>query len=648
MFKPMTWLVVLALLAGPLPDEAQGFTISPARDYQIDNLPVDLVVTAVDRDGKPVTSFHGEAEVSGLARSGQPLTMTPSFAAGTATLKDVSLTGEAVVVRARHADGSEITGTFTPTMRRLPGVLSVIPPLLAVVLAVLVRQALLALFAGVWIGALFIHGYNPLTALLRCFDTYLPRTLVDPSHAAVVLFTMALGGMIGIISKSGGTKALVDAIAARASSRRSGLLTAWAAGIFVFFDDYANCLLVGNTVRPFTDSMRISREKLSYIVDSTAAPVATVALVSTWIGYQIGLFEDVFGNETYGLAGKGYDIFLSILPYSFYSFFTIAFVFALAVTLRDFGPMARAEKRAFETGQVVRLGGQPLMDQELTMMEPERPDAAHWTTAMVPVLAVVAIVIIGLYASGRQALGAEADSAGVRQIIASADSYAVLLWASFGGSIIAFVMAVGRGAVSMGGALDAWVGGLKSMTLAVLILILAWALGTMCKDYLFTGPWLVSLVRPSPHLLPMITFFVSSVIALATGSSFSTMAIVIPIAGPMAWAITGADAGISPEVVEAIRYSTLGAVLSGAVYGDHCSPISDTTIMSSMSSASDHMDHVRTQAPYATLCALAAGIIGFLPAGYGISPFITIPLGIAVLVALLWILGRTPYGTSQP
>jgi Na+/H+ antiporter NhaC len=644
----MTWLFALALVVCPPPPDLTGFTIAPARDYQVSDLAVDITVTAVDSAGDPVPTFCGPATVSGLHKDGEPVTEIPVFAGGKATLGKVQLTGQPVVVAlpgSAAGDGGQdgaqtgatmIQGTWTPDLRQLPGALSLLPPVMAIVLAILVRQALLALFAGVWLGALFVHGYNPLTALIRCFDTYLPGALAESSHAAIVLFTMALGGMVGVISKSGGTRALVDAIAARASSRRSGQVTAWVAGLVVFFDDYANCLLVGNTVRPFTDSMRISREKLAYIVDSTAAPVATVALISTWVGYQIGLFDDVFGK------GTGYDLFLSMLPYSFYSFFTLAFVLAVAVTLRDFGPMARAERRALETGHLVRPDGQPLMDQELTAMEPERPEAAHWATAIVPVVAVIVIVFAGLYISGRQALGEAAASAGLRAIIASADSYAVLLWASFGGGIIAAVLSVALGTMRMSTAVESWVGGVKSMVMAVLILVLAWALGTMCKDYLMTGPWLVSQIQPSAHLMPVLTFVVASIIALTTGSSFSTMAIVIPIVGPMAWAITGADVGIDPATVESIRLATMAAVLSGAVFGDHCSPISDTTIMSSMSSASDHVDHVRTQAPYAILCALAAAIIGFVPAGYGVSPLVTIPLGIVVLVATLRLVGRRP------
>ncbi|HUH02335.1 MAG TPA: Na+/H+ antiporter NhaC family protein, partial [Kofleriaceae bacterium] len=248
------------------------------------------------------------------------------------------------------------------------------------------------------------------------------------------------------------------------------------------------------------------------------------------------------------------------------------------------------------------------------------------------------IVVAGLYISGASSPDLPADP-GLRDIIGKANSYAVLLWASFGGGLIAAVLTLVRRDLRLGEAMDAWVSGVKSMVMAVLILVLAWALGAMCKDALMTGPWVLSAIEPSPRLLPLMTFIISAVIALATGSSFSTMAIVIPIAAPMAWHLTG-DADLSAATIESIRYGTLGAVLSGAVFGDHCSPISDTTIMSSMSSASDHVDHVRTQAPYAFVCATVAGVVGFLPAGWGVSPLLTLPAGLAILAAVVFFVGK--------
>ncbi len=630
----MLWILVSAAIACATPAELAGFEITPSRGHQVADLPVNLTLRAVDAAGGTVETFCGSASAQGLhTAEGGAIAAVGPFAAGKATVENARLDSE-ITVRA-----GAVVSTWRPAIRQIPGLLSLVPPLLAIVLAVLLRQALLALFAGIWVGAFFVHDYDPFVGLVRTFDTYLPATLVDSGHAAIVIFTMALGGMVGVVSRTGGTRALVEAIGRKAHSRRSGMLTAWASGLVVFFDDYANCLLVGNTVRPFTDELRVSREKLAYIVDSTAAPIATVALVSTWVGYQIGIFEDVFADAAFGVT-SGYDLFLRMLPYSFYSFFTIGFVFFIAWSRRDFGPMLAAERRAFRDGHLVRPGGQPLMDRELTDMAPADHSRAHWMTAVVPVVAVIVIVVGGLYVSGVTALGAAAGDAGLRAIISAADSYAVLLWAAFGGSIAAFVMAFATRTASLSEALEAWISGVKAMVIAVLILVLAWGLGAMCQEQLETGPWLLSQIEPNPHTLPVLTFFVSGVIALATGSSFSTMAIVIPIAGPMAWAVTG-DANLDAATLESIRYATLAAILSGAVFGDHCSPISDTSIMSSMSAASDHIDHVRTQAPYALVCAAIAALIGFIPAGFGISPLVTVPLGLAACAACVYGLGKS-------
>jgi len=636
------WMLVVAALgaACPVPGALDHFEVTAEQPYQVGDVGIDVTVRAVDANGNQVPLCDA-ATVAGLARreAGETVAIdtTGPFAAGEVVLKDVFVTGDSARVALERGPAGPVAGTYRP--RRLPGVLSILPPLFAIGLAIWLRRALVALVAGVWLGALFVHDFSPMTALLKTFDTYLPSTLTDSGHAAIVLFTMALGGMVGVIGKSGGTKALVDIMARRAKSRRSAQLVAWLSGMVVFFDDYANCLLVGNTVRPLADERSISREKLSFLVDSTAAPVATVALVSTWIGYQLGLI----GGAGVPLEGNAYDAFLSMLPYSFYALFALGFVGLIAWSGRDFGPMLKAEKRAIATGDLFRPGSQPLLDKELTELQPPEGKKLLWQNAVLPIGVVVGTVIIGLYFNGRAAVeasegAAAADAASVRDIIGSADSYAVLLWASFLGGLVAIGSVLATRTLDISEAMDAWVGGAKAMVMAVLILVLAWAIGDMCKDHLHTGDWVLSQVRPSGAWLPLITFLVSAVIALATGSSFSTMAIVIPLAAPMVWAVTGGDVAATADW--GVRYATLAAVLSGAVFGDHCSPISDTTIMSSMASGSDHLDHVRTQTPYAILIAAVSMVVGYIPAGFGLSPWLSLPLGFAILTATVLLLGK--------
>ncbi len=662
----MGWAFLLAALAIRQEQASpQGFELTILRDlekreprgYIVGDTPFHLRIRALGPDCLPMASFAGTVEVRGLVRLDRergeiPLAAAGPFSAGELVLENVHLRGGAATIRSGAA-----STTWAP--RVIPGWLSVVPPLLAIALAVAARQVLVALIAGILVGAFIIHDFNPLAALLRTFDTHLVQNLAEPSSAAIIVFTVALGGMIGIISRSGGTRAMVLALSKRARGRRSGMLTAWLMGILIFFDDYANCLLVGTTMRPHADNLRISREKLSFIVDSTAAPVAVLAIVSTWIGYELGQIA----NTGVIPPAEAYGAFISSLPYRFYCYFLLAFVLAVALAGRDFGPMLAAERRAVATGRVIREGAQPLMDRELTEMRIPEDSRLRWWNAGVPVLAVILIVLGGLYADGKiKALDrmaeiesavrsgaislpdAEAERASLetlRGVISKADSYAVLLWASFGGSLVALILALASRALTLPEATDAWVTGCKSMVIAVLILALAWGLGGICRQHLQTGPWVISLVSPPARLLPLIVFMASCFISFATGTSYGTMAIVFPIAGPMAWAMTGEGSGLDAGLVHSIRYATVGAVLTGAVFGDHCSPISDTTVMSSMASASDHLDHVRTQMPYALTCGAAAAL-AYLLTGMGISVWACLPLGIAAVVGILFAIGRRP------
>ena len=529
----------------------------------------------------------------------------------------------------------------------MPGWWSIVPPGAAILLALLTRQVLLALFAGIYLGVLVVEAWQPHVAFVRTLDRHLLETVADSGHAAVLLFTAALGGMIGVISRSGGMEAMVTLLGRRVRTRRGGMLASWLMGVLVFFDDYANCLLVGSTLRPFTDRLRISREKLSFIVDSTAAPVATLALVSTWIGYQLSQFETAHVVP----ADAVYDLFLHCLPYSFYSIFTLIFVLLIAVAQRDFGPMYRAELRAVRDGLVLRDGARPLSETELlnrAALDPQDVPRAVW----VPVAAIITVVltvVVGLYVSGIAALGPEADTATLRTIIGSADPYQALLWASFGGGFVAIAMATAFGLTSLAEAMDAWVAGCRSMMMALIILVLAWTIGSVCREYLMTGPWLVNRLHPPPQLMPVAVFAASALISFSTGTSFGTMAIVIPVAAPMVWGVTGESSGLAPEVSATIRYAALGSVLSGAVFGDHCSPLSDTTILSSMASAADHIDHVRTQAPYALVTASVAALLGYLPAGFGVTAPAGLLLGTIVLCLIVFLVGRpVPASAGSP
>ena len=338
--------------------------------------------------------------------------------------------------------------------------------------------------------------------------------------------------------------------------------------------------------------------------------VAGLALISSWIGYEVGQIE----NSGAVAPGEGYTVFLATIPYRFYSVLMLFFVFMVAATGRDFGPMLRAERRTIRTGEVNRPGAQPLVDKTLVEMETPPEEKQFWWNAAGPIGAVILIVILCLV------------------VLQIDNSYQVLIWASFGGSLIALATTALSGAVRFKDAMEAWVSGCKSMVLAVLILVLAWTLGSICREYLQIGPWVMTQVAPPEELLPVIVFLASCIIAFSTGTSWGTMAIVFPIAGPMA--------GHTGDLGDPIFYATLGAVLTGAVFGDHCSPISDTTVMSSIAAGADHVDHVRTQLPYAIICAATASVVGFIPAGLNVPWWVSLPAGAGILAAVLFIFGR--------
>ncbi len=527
------------------------------------------------------------------------------------------------------------------------GWLTLLPPILAIAMALVFRQVVPALFAGIWVGAWIIDG-DPFSGLLRTVDVYAVGSLADTDHTKIVLFTLLLGGMVGVISKSGGTRGLVNAIAPYATNSRRGQVVTWMLGMVVFFDDYANTLLVGNTMRPVTDKLRISREKLAYIVDSTAAPVASIALVSTWIGYEISLIGEALkkmGDDT-----EPYAIFLQSLPYNFYPVLALVFGIMVATTLRDFGPMLKAERRAAE-GKVLRDGAVPLADFDMKALAPPEGKPERWINAAIPVGLVLVVTFAALWFTGRASLVEAGDPVGsasffslgmqgLGTVFSAGASYNALMYAALAGSVSALVLAVGQGIFTLGAGLAAWIDGMKSMMTAMVILILAWGIGNVCAD-LNTADFLVGQLSDTlnPGLVPALIFLLASITAFSTGTSWATMSILIPLAVPTAVGVAQ-NAGYDAASAHSVMLGAVSAVLAGALFGDHCSPISDTTVLSSMSSGCDHVDHVRTQLPYALTVAGIALLAGYIPVGFGLSPWLGLLLGAGLLYGVLRVLGR--------
>ena len=536
-----------------------------------------------------------------------------------------------------------------PTL--IPGWFSVLPPILAILLALIFREVITALFAGVWLGALAVAGFNPLKATGRLIDQFVVPALTDADHVAILVFSLLLGGMVGIIARNGGTMGIVESVTPFARTAKRGKIATWAAGLAIFFDDYANTLIVGNTMRPITDRLRISREKLAYIVDSTAAPVAALVPISTWVGYEISLISDGLriaaeqnpNGADVILSQNPFDLFLQTIPFLFYPILAVLFVLMTSVMNRDFGPMAEAELRAATKGELYKPGATLATDTSSELMSPKKGLTYRWWNAALPVLTVIVVVLAGLYTTGRTSVGPDAS---LREVFAEADPFSTLLWGSLAGCLVAILISIGQRMLTVQECIDAWLGGMKAMMIAMIILTLAWSLGSV-TEAIGTAQYLSLLLsdRVSLQLIPLIVFVTCAAMAFATGTSWGTMAIMLPLVIPLTVSLGGAATYPGGDQMEILLGAT-ASVLAGAIFGDHCSPISDTTILSSTASACDHMDHVRTQLPYAVLVGLIGMLLGNVGTAYGLPPWGALLGGVFLLFLFLQFRGRVVSGAD--
>lgn len=598
---------------------------------------VSISVVAKDSAGKVLSDFSSPAVYSGFGRNvpGEKPSEETRFMRGTLLLEDAIFSSAGSNEITIEAGGSKVS----TTVRVVPGWLSILPPLVAILLALILRQVVISLFAGIWVGATIVFDYNVLGGIFRVLDHYVVKGLSDTSHVQIILFSLMFGGMVGVISKNGGTIGIANVITKFARTARGGQLATWFMAFVMFFDDYANVLVRGNLMRPITDKLRVSREKLSFIVDAGAATVASVFIISTWIGYEISLIAD--GLKSINSAEEPYSVFLQTIPYRFYPIFTLILVFLIGFLDRDFGPMLKAERRARTTGKVLRDGAQPAVDLTESTNIGTGNVPARWYNGFIPILTILFVGLYSLYSTGTAALQAKGQlSYSIGEIISNSDSYASLLWASLSGCIAAILLTVGQRLMSIAHAVDAWFDGLKSMLLAMLILVLAWSIGAVTEE-VHTASFLVQILRGTiePHWLPVLTFVIAAIVSFATGTSWGTMAIMMPLVIPLANTL-GIDAALSSADMTIILNGVISSVLAGAVFGDHCSPISDTTILSSMASACDHIDHVRTQLPYALLAAFVGMLVGDIPTAFGFSPWLSILVGTAVMVGVLMVVGK--------
>jgi len=524
-------------------------------------------------------------------------------------------------------------------LKVIPGWLSIVPPLIAILLALIFRQVILSLIIGIYAGAVFIYDFNFFTGFFRLIDHYIIEAVSDKSHAEIIIFTLLFGGVIGLISKSGGTKGIANTMSKFAHNRSSGMFATWLSGLIIFFDDYANTLVVGNLMRPLTDKLKISREKLSFIVDATSAPVASVVIVSSWIGYEVGLIQD--GLIAIGSTANAYSVFIDTIPFRYYPIAMIIFVLLIAITRRDFGRMKLAEERAVNTGKLFEDGKNILIDEEMKEEVKTSSTNERWVNGVVPILVIIFGTIAGLIYTGVNSLHSQGIyNFGIRDIISSSDSYLSLLWSSFASAVVAAIMILSQRILSINETVEAWISGIKSMVLAIIILTLAWGIGAVTNE-IRTADYIISLISDTinPRFLPVLVFIVCGLTSFATGTSWGTMAVMMPIVIPLTVHVSNLF-GFNAADIQLMLNGTISSVLAGSVWGDHCSPISDTTILSSMASGCDHIDHVRTQLPYAIVVGLICMLLGDIVSAFGVSPYISILLITISIILVLYLFGK--------
>jgi Na+/H+ antiporter NhaC len=529
--------------------------------------------------------------------------------------------------------GALVVGWLLPAEGTPHGGLSLLPPLVAIAVAIVTGWLVLGLCTALVGAAILVlpPDMGPLSAVAWVLRTsavdFVWQPLSDSFQLYILAFTAGLIGMVRVVSLAGGTRGIAEALARRADGTATARRATFLLGLAVFFDDYSNTIVVGTTMRPVADRFRVPREKLAYIVDSTAAPVAGVALISTWIGYEVGLFQDAMDNLSTGVSG--YELFFRALSVRFYCWFALVFVAANVWWRRDFGPMLHAENRALVHGQVLRPGAKAMDGHETDGLEMPAGLTPNWVWAAIPVGLVIVGVVVGMQAdawSVPAVVEARQQVSALSQlywstVFSNADGAKVMFLSAVLGTVVAMLIAVtrrteqGHRPISPRLAASTWLGGVTGFHRALVILVLAWAIKEACSA-VGTSDYLVALLGTSlpPATVPLLVFLLAAVVAFSIGTSWTTMAILLPTTVPLAHELGGLP----------LTVMTAAAVLDGSIFGDHCSPISDTTVLSSVAAGCDHLDHVKTQMPYAVMTMIVAATVGYLgtaalyPGGVGL------------------------------
>ncbi|MCD6566932.1 MAG: hypothetical protein J7K53_13425 [Bacteroidales bacterium] len=489
------------------------------------------------------------------------------------------------------------------------GFWSLIPPIIAIILAIRTKQVYVSLIFGIWLGWVIINGGNPIAGT---FDTVkaIVGVFQNESSTQTIIFTLLIGSLIAFIQRSGGVEGFilrVNKYLQKTAGNNSGwmrtkvqILTALT-GLIIFVESNISALTVGALYRPVCDKLKISREKLAYLADSTSAPSSILIPLNAWGGFIMGLLI-VQGFE------HPFPVLFKAIPFNFYPILTVVLVFYIILSKKDFGPMRKAEIRAITEGKVLADNAKPMMSSEITFMESKKSIPLRPVNMLVPVLVMVFVMPLMLIYTGWDGVEnpeGKAFFTMVFEAIGHSSGAASVLYSVIITLLVSSVLYAVQKLLTGKELIDLTLKGMSGMVPLSFLMVLAFTIGNLCNE-LGTGLYIASVSKSwlSPHLVPFIIFLVSCFIAFSTGTSWGTFAIMISIAVPVA------------QTLDSNVYMTIAAALGGGVFGDHCSPISDTTIISSMASASDHIDHVKTQLPYALTAGVATAllylVLGFL------------------------------------
>ena len=507
-------------------------------------------------------------------------------------------------------------------------ILSIVPPIVAVALAIATRRVIISLFISIWVGGIIHTGGNPFSAVGYTF-TWMKDVMIDDWNARFLVMVALLGVGAAFMYKTGGSLGLIRILEKRLNTKRKVLFLPYILGILIFFNDYVNSVIVGNASKDITGEKKVSREKLSYILDTTSAPMATIGPVSDWIGYQVSLIAGAIA--TLSIVGmEPYFEFLKSIPWNFYALLSL-FAVPMIIMGKDFGPMAKAEHRAESTGKLIADGASPLSSTENELGEPFKTEGGSIWSFILPLVTLIGVGIWGLWYTGG---GAEGKS--LMDALADTDVAVALTWAALAMTVVGVVIALIQG-VGFKDIEETILGGINTMVPALVIIVLAWSIG-LVTEVLGTGEYVVSVTESwmTPALLPFIVFAIAMFISFATGTSWGTMAILTPIALPLAYTVGG----------EELIPLAIGSVFSGAIFGDHVSPISDTTIMASIFAGSDHIAHVKTQMPYALVTAVITGVLYLSYTIVG-NAYVLLAIGVIVQFIVLRFLGNS-YHKKHP